>query len=127
MEEELVGFIGSIYSMVLSYRFLSRVFVGALPLRSSFASISNKIDAAIASDYLLFTPPSNVRTILSDVDGTLLNTAHILEDRTFNAIQACLKKGYGFFPCTGRSRKSMLGAHICAYKTYIITHFIHKM
>ena len=107
--------------MVLSYRFLSRVFVAALPLRSSFASISNKIDAAVASDYLLFTPPSHVKTILSDVDGTLLNTAHILEDRTFNAIQACLKKGYGFFPCTGRSRKSMLGAYICKLYAYFYT------
>ena len=52
----------------------------------------------------------DITCILSDVDGTLLSSSHQLSDRTFNALKSAQQKGYLFFPCTGRSRASMLNA-----------------
>ena len=51
-------------------------------------------------------PPDHIKCVLSDMDGTLLNSKHHLEDRTVQAITRIMRLGYRFFPCTGRSRKS---------------------
>lgn len=46
-------------------------------------------------------------SILSDIDGTLINSKHQVSDRTLQAITAIQNAGLPFFFATGRSRKSM--------------------
>lgn len=50
------------------------------------------------------------KTILSDIDGTLLDSNHAMADTTVNAIHNVMQSGFNFFPCTGRSRESMAAA-----------------
>ena len=52
----------------------------------------------------------DVRCILSDVDGTLLPHNKLFSDITFNSISDIIRRGYPFFPCTGRTRSSMVSA-----------------
>lgn len=52
-------------------------------------------------------PPDHVTCVLSDMDGTLLSSKHRVEDRTLEAVSRIMRLGYKFFPCTGRSRRSM--------------------
>ena len=50
----------------------------------------------------------DINCILSDVDGTLLNSDHKIGDKTYDAIYNAISSGeLKFFPCTGRSRYSM--------------------
>ena len=51
-------------------------------------------------------PPGHIQCVLSDMDGTLLNSKHCLDERTVNAVSRIMRLGYKFFPCTGRSRRS---------------------
>lgn len=75
---------------------------GIFPIKKSFAT---DVSSSIKTIGL-----SNINCILTDIDGTVLTSDHKLPDRTLNAIKNCMKKGYKFFPCTGRSRKSMTTA-----------------
>lgn len=52
----------------------------------------------------------DVRCILSDVDGTLLPHHSEISDESIEAIQKILSEGYPFYPCTGRTRLSMVNA-----------------
>lgn len=49
----------------------------------------------------------NVECILSDMDGTLLQSSHGISERSFHAIKRVQSLGVRFFPATGRTRKSM--------------------
>ena len=51
-----------------------------------------------------------MRTVLSDVDGTLLDSKHNMQGETVSAIRSLMEAGFDFFPCTGRSRQSMATA-----------------
>jgi Cof subfamily protein (haloacid dehalogenase superfamily) len=48
----------------------------------------------------------DIRCILSDIDGTLVSRHRKFDDRTYSTISDVMMKGYPFFPCTGRTRKS---------------------
>ena len=72
------------------------------PIKKSF---STDISSCLKS-----ITQSNIQCILTDIDGTILTSDHVLPDRTLSAIKNCIDKGYKFFPCTGRSRKSMTTA-----------------
>lgn len=52
----------------------------------------------------------NVRCVLSDIDGTLLPHRSRFSDDTFEAIRHVKTQGYPFYPCTGRTRGSMISA-----------------
>ena len=44
----------------------------------------------------------DINCILSDVDGTLLDSNHIIGDKTYNAINNAISSGlFKVFPCTG--------------------------
>lgn len=49
-------------------------------------------------------------TVLSDVDGTLLDSNHEMQEETVAAIRNLMAAGFSFYPCTGRSRESMAAA-----------------
>jgi len=49
----------------------------------------------------------DIKCILSDVDGTLLSSNHVIGTRTYDSIKNAIAAGFKVFPCTGRSRKSM--------------------
>ena len=51
-----------------------------------------------------------MRTVLSDIDGTLLDSQHIMHKDTVDSIKELINSGYAFYPCTGRSRESMANA-----------------
>ena len=52
----------------------------------------------------------NFITVLSDVDGTLLDSNHEMQEETVAAIKSLMAAGFSFYPCTGRSRESMAAA-----------------
>jgi hypothetical protein len=60
------------------------------------------------------TPNTHIRLVASDVDGTLLTTAHTIAPRTVQAIRRMVQeKGVLFVPATGKSRggvRNALGA-----------------
>jgi Cof subfamily protein (haloacid dehalogenase superfamily) len=58
----------------------------------------------------------DIKCILTDMDGTLLNDDHSISDKSIKSIQRLINKGYKFFPATGRSRKS---AVVAAGKKFI--------
>ena len=48
-----------------------------------------------------------VKCILTDMDGTLLNSKRVISDRTIAAIRECQSRGIQFYPATGRARHNM--------------------
>jgi Cof subfamily protein (haloacid dehalogenase superfamily) len=69
----------------------------------------DSLDVTYRSPILLtpeFVRGVDVHCILSDIDGTILPKNQILSDITFKSIKETMKKGYLFFPCTGRTRFS---------------------
>ena len=62
---------------------------------------------------LLLHRKDKITTVLTDIDGTILNSRHALDDITVNSIKRIITASnnrYAFFPCTGRSRVSFANA-----------------
>lgn len=52
----------------------------------------------------------HISCVLSDVDGTLLDTDHKISEETVNAIKNVMTVGIPFYLATGRTRKSVVSA-----------------
>jgi Cof subfamily protein (haloacid dehalogenase superfamily) len=72
-------------------------------LGTDMSSVKPTLSVPVLANY-------DIECILSDVDGTLLRSDHKLSKRTIDTIAAVINRGYMFFPCTGRTRKSMAAA-----------------
>lgn len=68
--------------------------------------------AATTTTRMLQTATHNphIRLVASDVDGTLLTTAHTIAPRTVQAIRGVREKGVLFVPATGKSRGGVRNA-----------------
>lgn len=49
----------------------------------------------------------NIDTIVTDMDGTLLNPQRVISDYTLDVLNACRQKGIRIIPASGRTRASM--------------------
>ena len=49
----------------------------------------------------------NIDTIVTDMDGTLLNPQRVISDYTLEVLNACKQKGIRVIPASGRTRASM--------------------
>lgn len=49
----------------------------------------------------------NIDTIVTDMDGTLLNPQRVVSDYTLEVLAACMRKGIRVIPASGRTRASM--------------------
>lgn len=49
----------------------------------------------------------NIDTIVTDMDGTLLNPQRVISDYTMEVLEACKQKGIRLIPASGRTRASM--------------------
>ena len=49
----------------------------------------------------------NIDTIVTDMDGTLLNPQRVISDYTLDVLNACRQKGIRLIPASGRTRASM--------------------
>ncbi len=49
----------------------------------------------------------NIDTIVTDMDGTLLNPDRVITDYTLDVLNACKQKGIRLIPASGRTRASM--------------------
>ncbi len=49
----------------------------------------------------------NIDTIVTDMDGTLLNPERVITDYTLDVLNACKQKGIRLIPASGRTRASM--------------------
>ena len=49
----------------------------------------------------------NIDTIVTDMDGTLLNPQRVVSDYTLDVLNACKQKGIRLIPASGRTRASM--------------------
>lgn len=49
----------------------------------------------------------NIDTIVTDMDGTLLNPQRVITDYTLDVLNACRQKGIRLIPASGRTRASM--------------------
>lgn len=49
----------------------------------------------------------NIDTIVTDMDGTLLNPQRMISDYTLEVLNACKQKGIRIIPASGRTRASM--------------------
>lgn len=146
-------------SSLWSRKLLSRQVLGLslciAHLRCCLSSIDGRLlnvdshsSSAIASNVRplpSLVPPDHITCVLSDMDGTLLSSKHRVEDRTLQAVSRIMRLGYKFFPCTGRSRRSMslvagprfinvsihvvlkLSMSLFAYLTYIMLNSFSKI
>lgn len=94
----------------LSMPFTSRVLFGLICvyrfLNTQASTIPRVRITKPMSIQTIGLPIQNVQCILSDIDGTLVSHRRRLDDRTYSTIKDAISKGYLFFPCTGRTRKS---------------------
>ena len=49
----------------------------------------------------------NIDTIVTDMDGTLLNPQRKISDYTLNVLKTCKQRGIRLIPASGRTRASM--------------------
>ena len=79
-------------------------------LSAAISPVSNPTDSI---NELLVKRKEKITTVLTDIDGTILNSQHRLADVTVNSIKRIITESngkYTFFPCTGRSRASFANA-----------------
>jgi len=95
--------------MKLQIAVLFALLARCLALATGSSGAGSSCTPTVARSFVEHLSPK-YRTVLSDVDGTLLDSNHEMQLETISAIKELMAAGFAFYPCTGRSRESMVAA-----------------